>query len=301
MQARIGQLSFRTVVVAWLASGCGSGLGFGAGDPFPKKLSELDFENASDTQRYEPVWPLWSNGLLKERWVYIPKGEWIDTRKDDWEFPEGSALFKTFSAESLPIETRVMHRTRKGWDFATYVWDGDDAALQGDWDNVEVDWVDGLEHTVPTNIDCRTCHEPGGGVIGLRDLQIDSAGARVLSELAEPPPKPAEVEGPDALTTEILGYFIGNCVHCHDGESGDQHSFDLGPEVALANVIDQPTEANATAPGIRVVPGDPAASILFLAISGEHDDPEIREMPPLGVQMRDMEAIERVRSWIEGL
>jgi hypothetical protein len=41
--------------------------------------------------------------------------------------------------------------------------------------------------------------------------------------------------------------------------------------------------------------------MLFLAISGEHDDPEIKDMPPVGVDVRDTASIETLRSFIGGL
>ncbi len=277
---------------AWallVLSGCGSGLRFPLDEPF---------ENASDVRPYDPVWPLWSNGLDKERWLYVPKGETVDTRGEDWDFPAGSVFFKTFSAGGTKIETRLIRKTPRDFEYATYVWDGDDADLQGDWDSVEVDWVEGVEHKVPSKLDCRTCHEPGGGVLGLRAVQVDAKGVDALADLLDPVPKPEPVVGPDPLTTEVLGYFVGNCVACHDGGGGDQHSFDLRPEVAVENTVDRPTEANASAPGIRVVPGAPEESILFLAFSGEHENDEIRSMPPLGVQARDLEAVELLRTWI---
>ena len=56
----------------------------------------------------------------------------------------------------------------------------------------------------------------------------------------------------------VLGDFVGNCVHCHNGTDGASSSFDLDPGVALANTIDQSTESSASAVGIRIVPGDPA-------------------------------------------
>ncbi len=44
-----------------------------------------------------------------------------------------------------------------------------------------------------------------------------------------------------------------------------------------------------------------ASSILFQAFSGETDDPEVGDMPPLGIDRRDAEAIEVLRGWIASL
>jgi hypothetical protein len=46
------------------------------------------------------------------------------------------------------------------------------------------------------------------------------------------------------------------------------------------------------------VPGSPETSILFLAFSGETDDPEVSAMPPMGVDVRDQAAIELLRAFI---
>ena len=43
------------------------------------------------------------------------------------------------------------------------------------------------------------------------------------------------------------------------------------------------------------------ANILFLAFSGETEDPEVKDMPPMGVDARDLDSIELLRTWIETL
>ena len=102
------------------------------------------------------------------------------------------------------------------------------------------------------------------------------------------------------LTSAVLGNFVGNCVHCHNGSNGAASSFDLRPAVALENLVDQPTASSATAAGIRLVPGAPEESILYLAMSGT-PDLEVKEMPPLGVAIRDLSAIEQLYDWILAL
>lgn len=44
----------------------------------------------------------------------------------------------------------------------------------------------------------------------------------------------------------------------------------------LANIVNQPTASSASAAGIRVIPGDPEHSVLFLAVSAETTDPSIK-------------------------
>ena len=107
------------------------------------------------------------------------------------------------------------------------------------------------------------------------------------------PPTNPTVDAPDERTAEVLGYLRGNCVHCHNGRT----VFDLRQEVALENLIDQPTASSGVEVGIRVVPGDPEASVLLAVLDGESDT----TMPPLGVQIRDESAIRKVREWIREL
>jgi hypothetical protein len=102
------------------------------------------------------------------------------------------------------------------------------------------------------------------------------------------------------LTSAALGYFVGNCVHCHNGTNGAASSFDLRPAVALQNIIDQPTASSATADGIRVTPGKPEESILYLGVKGG-TELEVKDMPPLGVAQRDASAIEQLSAWITAL
>jgi hypothetical protein len=112
------------------------------------------------------------------------------------------------------------------------------------------------------------------------------------------PPAALPAYGP--LTTSVLGYFAGNCVHCHNGTNGAASSFDLRPDVALSNVIDQPTASSATADGIRVFPGKPADSILYLGVKGG-TELEVKDMPPLGVALRDEGAVQLLNDWITAL
>ena len=294
----------------------------------PQRFSEVglypaapDFEAVpGQAVFYEPAWPLWSNGSAKRRYIVLPAGETIDTSAAPWTFPAGTLLFKTFlygDADALrPVETRLMRLGADGsWDYATYRWaEGAETASLVDPSApapVEVESSQGpLVHTIPAKLECRACHESRDGeVLGFEPLQLagaDGDGAQ-LGELAarglfvSTPPAPPPIEAADAVTRTLLGRFYGDCVHCHNGGDGPSSSFDLRPEVALENTVGVMTASSASAAGIRIVPGDPAASVLFQAYSGETDDPEVKPMPPVGVDLRDEASIELLRGWIAGL
>ena len=206
-------------------------------------------------------------------------------------------LFKTFSYGDVPVETRVMRFRRGAWEYEAYRWNaaGDDGdRLELDFPE-EVERPDGLVHTIPARLECETCHETAEeAVLGFVPQQL--TGQADFGEVfADAPALPPPIE------EAVVGYWYGNCVHCHHGGEHENAGFDLRPDVALANTIGQPTASSASAAGIRIEPGRPEESILFLAISGEHDDPELEDMPPLGIDVRDDAAIETLRAFIGGL
>ncbi len=300
--------------------------------PLPERLSETGlYPAAPDLEpqpsvalAYAPAWPLWSSGSVKERFIVLPRGETIDNRSADaWRMPSGTLLFKTFSyidpqGDTRPVETRLMRSDADGgWEYAVYRWtpEGDDALL------LEIDrpteaavpYDPAQPHTIPAKLECRQCHEASADpVLGLSEVQLAAAitedGSTMLERLveagalAEPPSaSPVVIDHDDPSTLEILGWFHGNCVHCHNGGDAENASFSLAATVALDNTIGQPTQSSASGSGIRIVPGDPASSVLFASVSGQSDDPELEDMPPVGIDRRDTAAIERLREFIETL
>jgi len=89
-------------------------------------------------------------------------------------------------------------------------------------------------------------------------------------------------------------------VHCHNGSARASSSLDLEPAAALQSTINQPTSSSASAAGVRVLPGKPEQSVLFLGLRAQ-DELEVKSMPPLGVALRDSYGIELVRNWIAAL
>ena len=276
----------------------------------PERLSDTGLFLSGDVEdvhpavvRYEPGWPLWSNGSDKVRHLVLPEGTAVDETTDPWTFPRGTLFLKTFRYEVdglvRPYETRALRLAADGWEYGSWLWDLDTEEPSVD-DATRLDMVlpvlvsapgpDGtpFEHEIPNRLQCRKCHESGDTeVLGYNALQLSSDASAPLHA--------------DPLTADVLGYFVGNCTHCHNGGFHASASFDLHPDVALANIVDHPTETSGTASGIRIVPGEPESSLLYLALSGEHDDPELKPMPPEGVQVRDAVAIERLREWIVAL
>src|SRR5690606_7797320 len=66
---------------------------------FVKNASE-EYVVAPYIESYVPAYELWADGALKQRQIYIPECERINTSDmDNWDFPVGTRVFKTFSRE----------------------------------------------------------------------------------------------------------------------------------------------------------------------------------------------------------
>lgn len=293
---------------------------------FPAKLSDAGlFPLAPDLGKvpavahvYTPAWEFWSNGLHKVRHVVVPKGAAVDTSdRTDWQFPVGTLFFKTFSDDDGPVETRVLRLGAEGWELGSYQWaeDGKDAQLLDGKMGVPIDVaIDGapFEHRIPNRLECRECHESSPSpVLAFSELRLNHELGGSETELARMfdqgvlggslPDDPDEIDEPDPARREVRAYLHGNCSFCHNGTMGVSSSFDLRHDVALENTIGVPTDSSASAAGIRIVPGEPLESILFLAFSGETEDPEVKPMPPVAIERRDAQAVEQLRDFIEGL
>lgn len=311
------------------SGGANDGEGGGGGDPhdgatslpdeLPSLLSEYGIyaDMASRTWSpavlpYEPRYPLWTNGSEKQRGLYLPPGEHVDVSGEDWLFPVGTVFIKTFSypepsGQSQLVETRLLRRMEDGFDYGVYQWnaEGDDAHLLDAVRSVPVDvhTESGTHtHTIPSRLNCRSCHESQTStVLGFSPLQLGEQLEHLAEqgvfagEVRPTPPIFAENE----LERRVLEYFVGNCVHCHNGGDGPASAFSLEPEDALLNVIDQPTTSELVA-GYRVVSGSPVDSGLYLALSRGPND-NAQPMPPLGVDLRDDQALELFADWIESL
>ena len=97
---------------------------------------------------------------------------------------------------------------------------------------------------------------------------------------------------------DVMGYFYGNCIHCHFG--GDV--FNLQFPAAKENLVRVKASSLSKEGYYRVKPGCPEQSVLWLATSWkEHPEFVVPQMPPVGVQMRDSYAAEVIGNWISSM
>jgi hypothetical protein len=290
----------------------------------PQQLSRTGlYENLATAElapgvlRYTPQFALWSDGSEKERWISLPEGQRIDTSdQDEWVFPAGTKIWKQFSLAGARIETRLLEKRGPGdgdWDAISYIWnpDGKDAtaAPLGAIDSHDTD------HVVPAASECLACH--GGRksfVLGFSAIQLAAEAAPgqvALDDLIEQglltnPPETIPVVPGDAVVSAALGYFHGNCSHCHnqnrperDGARCYDPRGDYDFTLAVAELDTTGTTATyRTVVGEAVKPGAPDDSKLYELMS---ERGMFRQMPPLATEHVDSLAVSNVRLWIEGL
>jgi hypothetical protein len=275
--------------------------------------SQIDPRNLS----FAPQYPLWSDGASKRRWLRLPEGERIDaTRADAWRFPVGTRFWKEFSS-GRRLETRYMEVLADGsFRYATYVWseDGSSARL------APPAGVAG-EHDVPSQADCRACHEGRrSSVLGFSALQL-SPDRDPNAPHAEPVPpggvdlrdladrgllvgldprwlrEAPRIEATSPTARAALGYLYGNCSSCHNA-SGPLASLGMDLEWRpIETAVGKPSRF--VIPGqprtLRVAAGNPDASAVLYRMSSRF---AATQMPPLGTKHVDAQAIALVRAWI---
>jgi hypothetical protein len=287
---------------------------------------------------FQPQYPLWTDGALKRRWISLPPGTAIDgSDPDAWIFPVGTRFWKEFSFEGQPAETRYLERLADGqWLYAAYEWsaDGREAHLapeRGRRGAVSLDG--GRSHTIPGVSDCKVCHESNRtAVLGFSSLQLSpDIDPSALHSEPRPAPgvdleylietdllvglptsmheAPPRIEAATATERAALGYLHANCGHCHNTEGPLRnlglylrHVENSADELALASAVDRPIKKPA--PGqskeavLRVEPGHPERSGLAQRMGSRY---AALQMPPLGTELVDEQAMELVRQWIAGL
>lgn len=286
---------------------------------------------------FAPQYPLWSDGAAKRRWISVPAGTTIDgSDPEAWEFPIGTRFWKEFSFAGRPVETRYMERRPNGqWLYAAYTWtDSGEALLTSEYGKrAAYAFGSGRSHTIPSVSDCKVCHQGGRTeVLGFSTLQLSRQRdpealhaeprpepdvdidylvekgilAGFPKELLQSPPRIVAASPTERIA---LGYMHGNCGHCHN----DQGSLkNLGLFLRHVSAADPPPAVTTTvahpikkaAPGqsadavLRILPGRPDRSGLLQRVASRYGP---LQMPPLGTELVDTEAVTVMRRWISEL
>lgn len=285
---------------------------------------------------FAPQYPLWSDGLGKQRRIYLPPGTTIDaTDPYDWKYPVGTKFWKDFSLNGRKVETRLLWKaSAAGWIGATYVWNeaGTDATLAPE-DGVPgaVEVAPGKRHSIPSRNDCAACHgskqlEP----IGFNALQLSHdrdpnaihaeplrpdlltlktlANENLISGLsADMVVKPPRIVTSDPQTRTVLGYLAANCAMCHNGR-GEIAA--LAPKIRLRDLVEDGDAVARTLishPTRWQVPGagdgesvavHPGEPARSAMLVRMRSRSPSSQMPPLGTVVRDQQAVDAVSAWI---
>lgn len=214
---------------------------------------------------YDLNTPLWSDGALKFRYVFIPPGSQARYNSEGvFDFPVGTVLIKTFAfaADMLQptedvrfLETRLLIRREAGWIALPYVWNAEqtEARLSAIGADLPVRFIDeagepvALDWAVPNRNQCQACHDRAGAITPIgpsaRNLNSNYAytnGAEnqltywsahgLLSDAPAPAEAPRVPAAHDpsagALDARARAYLDVNCAHCHNPE-GPAHTSGL--------------------------------------------------------------------------
>jgi hypothetical protein len=160
---------------------------------------------ASSHLSYVPQYPLWSDGALKNRWIFLPENQKIIVKSaannprtgtlDHWLFPVGTKIWKEFSLRNAAgrikkIETRLLEKiSDEEWEVGTYLWNEaeNDATLAPE-DGI-LNYTKTAAQTsydIPSVAECWRCHKRGGdAVLGFDAIQL-SVDKDPLAPNAEP-------------------------------------------------------------------------------------------------------------------
>lgn len=294
---------------------------------------------ASGVRQFLPQYPLWSDGMTKRRWVFLPKGASIDATSElAWDFPVGTKFWKEFSLNGRRIETRMSWKVSPTrWLMASYAWNDDGtgamlAPAEGVPGVVEI--APGRRHSIPSRTDCTACHgSDRTGPLGFNALQLSNdrdpnaihgeplaPGMLSLADLVNdrvlsPAPRhfvgdPPRIRTSNPATRSVLGYLASNCMMCHNGAADGTPP---GPSLAMRemlddadaaarNLVDRPSgwQVPGAADGHSVVVHPGSPDLSALFVRLRSRAPS-SQMPPLGTVLRDQQAVDAISRWISDL
>ncbi len=282
--------------------------------------------------------PLWADHAGKDRFFVLPEGTRVEVDGEDWAFPVGSVVVKSFfysrdlrspGASATVVETRLLIREADGWSAHTYVWDDaqTEAVRKVAGTRKTLAYLDetGGEVTgtyvVPNTNQCADCHERDdelgllGPVTSQMARRVERGGVEVdqLGWLAEqglfdePPVASAPLVDPfgDApLDQRARSYLAGNCAHCHraGGHGGPSGLVLEATETRPAHfgICKSPVAAGPGSGGrlYDITPGRPDESIMVYRM--ESTDLEVK-MPELPNLIPDDAGARLIREWIAAM
>ena len=203
---------------------------------------------------YSPQYPLWTDGASKKRYLFLPSNTKINTDdQDNWQFPNGTKVWKEFSFPTSNglkrVETRLIEKNAKGeWEYYTFIWNKDETEAKLAPEKGIINYFpinDKVSHDIPNQIQCSNCHgNQRNPIISFSALQLSpdrdpnalhqdqlTSEMMTLKELYQKnlvTTKLTEwpsIKSSDSKEKSIIGYLHGNCSSCH---KADGVAFPLG-------------------------------------------------------------------------
>ena len=296
------------------------------GTASPQTLAEFGFftdaaatKPASGVTPYRLNTPLWSDGAVKTRFLYLPPGSKAKANGDGLlDLPVGAALIKSFAFEGKLIETRVLLHRAEGWVALPYVWNAEQTearlALAGKRIELTTPAGQAISYAVPNKNQCKECHGLAGQVtpIGPKAYNLSAEWMSALAKVGKLDVVPQvarripmwEDRASAPVAAAARGYLDANCAHCHNPQGAASNSgLYLGWQVGdpyQFGVMKRPVAAGrgSGTNEFDVVPGDPDHSILAFRFASTEGGVA---MPELGRESRDPAAEAVIWGWIKGM
>ncbi len=287
---------------------------------------------------YTPRFELYSDSLLKKRYVFLPpQSKIVQQNLELWNYPEGTKIWKEFASGERKVETRLLEKVGSTWKVASFIWNTEQSeavrwAGQNGTVPVTVTIDERTRHTVPSYSQCILCHnqrslqqtEPSGEpVLGFTSFQLtrEFISDLVRSGSLEEPNIPWQRHRTYALSTterDVFGYLHANCGHCHNPRRPDvipgtgnptfvlNYSLETHSSRANTNLIKQIGKAVAgqidpefPQDAKLLVPSNANRSMIFLRMN----TPSVRHrMPLVGIESKDQNFLtSRLNPWIQSL
>jgi uncharacterized repeat protein (TIGR03806 family) len=270
--------------------------------------------------------PFWSDNATKQRWIGLPNGGFIAVgANNDWEFPNGTVLMKSFSIGTRLIETRLLMRHPDGnWGGFTYAWNAqqtDANLVQG---GAVRDIGGGQQWIFPSEAQCLQCHTSAAGrALGPESAQLNrdftyahtgrtanqlltlnaiGLFAPPMADLPGQPSMPDPMDASAPLASRARAYLHTNCAQCHRPGGPTSVNLDLRYATAFAatntcNVSPQAGDLGLGAAARLIAPGNAANSVLVNRVNRR----DANAMPPLGSNLIDGAGVALLTQWVDGL
>ena len=136
----------------------------------------------ADLVPFETKVTLWSDGLTKQRYIFVPSNGKItlDAASGRLAFPVGTIAIKHFANGSTPVETRILARQSSGhWLMAAYQWTSKTTATRVDKPMItDANVTGGTRFRLPSPAECGYCHSDNSPmVLGFQPDQLNAASA----------------------------------------------------------------------------------------------------------------------------